>query len=115
MKQPDLLKAWREGVLNDKGKDILISYLIGDKIDYSNDIKNVLSYKGLTLHTLNGEWNKMIKWDKRRKDVSIYKNLDSSQKNNLTRMFHRAELTEEQIEFLKYHVPDVLWKLFKEK
>ena len=48
MKQPDLLKAWREGILNDKGKDILISYLIGDKIDYSNDIKNVLSYKGLT-------------------------------------------------------------------
>lgn len=48
MKQPDLLKAWREGVLNDKGKDLLISYLIGDKIDYSEDIRKCFEEKGLT-------------------------------------------------------------------
>ena len=57
----------------------------------------------------------MIQWDKRRKSISLYNSLSQGEKNSLTRMFHKAKLTEEQIEYLKYHVPDVLWRVFKEK
>ena len=57
----------------------------------------------------------MIKWDKRRKLVSLYNLLSQGEKNSLTRLFNKAELTKEQIEYLKYHAPDVLWRVFKEK
>lgn len=57
----------------------------------------------------------MIKWDKRRKSISLYNSLSQGEKNSLTRLFNKAGLTKEQIEYLKYYTPDVLWRVFKEK
>ena len=58
---------------------------------------------------------KMINWDKRRKLISLYNTLSQGEKNSLTRLFNKAGLTEEQKEYLKYHTPDVLWRVFKKK
>lgn len=49
MKESEILTyAYEKGWLNDKGKDVHIDYLLGKKVDYSEQIQKLVSKELMT-------------------------------------------------------------------